>query len=145
MKKIISIILAALVPVLMFTACANKTAADATTKAPEAATVKSDEFTAGVYYITGDDSRSVQIQIRDSYKIAIQYNQKIITESGKYTIEGNVLRAAIEKNGCEYVFNITDGKLVYDAQSSKASEKFLSDSGIVDGTEFYLVHGFEAR
>ncbi len=141
MKKIISILLAALVPMLMFTACADKTDADT---APTA-TVKNDEFTAGVYYITGEETHSVQIQIRDSHKIAIQYNQKTVTESGKYTIEDNVLRAAIEKNGCEYVFNITDGKLVYDAANSKASEKFLSDSGIVDGTEFYLGHGFEER
>lgn len=141
MKKIISILLAALVPVLMFTACADKTAADT---APTA-TVKNDEFTPGVYYITGEETHSVQIQIRDSHKIAIQYNHKTVTESGKYTIEGNVLRAAIEKTDCEYVFNITDGKLVYDAANSKASEKFLSDSGIVDGTEFYLGHGFEER
>lgn len=141
MKKIISILLAALVPVLMFTACADKPAADT---APTA-TVKNEEFTPGVYYITGEETHSVQIQIRDSHKIAIQYNHKTVTESGKYTIEGDVLRAAIEKTGCEYVFNITDGKLVYDAANSKASEKFLSDSGIVDGTEFYLGHGFEER
>lgn len=141
MKKIISIILAALVPVFMFTACAEKPAADNAL----AATVKNDEFTAGLYYMTGDDSRSIQIQIRDSHKIAIQFNRKMTTESGKYTVENGVLRAVIDKYGSEYVFNITDGKLVYDAANSKASEKFLNDSGVVDGAEFYLDHEFQAK
>lgn len=144
MKKIISILLAALVPMLMLTACTDKPAADAT-KAPEAATVKGEEFTAGIYYMSSEQYHSVQIQIRDDYKIAVQYNRKTITESGKYTLDGDVLRADIEKNGCEYVFNIKDGKLYYDAAASTPSDKFLSESGIVDGAEFYLDHGFQAR
>ncbi len=140
MKKIISILLAALVPMLMFTACTDKPAAETSS-----ATVKGDEFTAGIYYMSSEQYHSVQIQIRDDYKIAVQYNRKTITESGKYTLDGDVLRADIEKNGCEYVFNIKDGKLYYDAAASTPSDKFLSESGIVDGAEFYLDHGFQAR
>lgn len=146
MKKIISLLFAILVPVLMFTACADKTTAD-TSKAPESATVKGKEFTAGVYFMTSDvvTSRSVQLQIRDDYKIAIQYNHKTTTESGKYSIDGDILTANIEKTGCVYVFNIKDGKLYFDQHSSTPSDKFLSDSGIINGTEFYLDHGFEKR
>lgn len=140
MKKIISILLAALVPMLMLASCADKPAAETSS-----ATVKGDEFTAGIYYMSSEQYHSVQIQIRDDYKIAIQYNHKTITESGKYTVDGDVLRADIEKNGCEYVFNIKDGKLYYDAAASTPSDKFISDAGIADGAEFYLDHGFQVR
>lgn len=143
MKKILCLIFAILMPTLMLTSCKSKDAETPPTAI--AATVKEKQFTAGVYYIASDDPRSVQIQIRDDNKIAIQYNRKTATEPGKYKIEGDVLRATITKTGNEYVFTIKDGKLFYDAASSKPSDKFVSDSGIVNGTEFYLDHGFEAR
>lgn len=143
MKKILCLVFAVLTPMLMLTSCKAENS-EASTSAI-AATVKEKQFTAGVYYIASDDPRSAQLQIRDNNKIAIQYNRKTSTESGKYKIEGDVLRATIAKTGNEYVFTIKDGKLFYDAESSKPSDKFVSDSGIVNGAEFYLDHGFEAR
>ena len=144
MKKLFSVVLAILVPALMFTACAKEEETATTTEKIEA-TVDSGNFTAGVYLLTGEDSRACQLQIRNENKIAIQYESKTITESGKYTVEGDVLRAKIEKNGCEYVFNIIDGSLFYDANASTPSEKFVEKTAITDGAEFYLDHTFEAR
>ena len=141
MKKLISIIIAILVPVLMFTACSEEKPAEAETKA----TTESGSFISGVYIMASEEAYPDQIQIRDENKIAIQYNSKITTESGKYTVEGNVLRAVIEKNGCEYVFNIKDGSLFYDATASKPSENFVKESKVTDGAEFHLDHRFEAR
>lgn len=142
MKKLISIIIAILVPVLTFTACAKEEPAAVT---QNTAAVDNGTFTAGVYCMVSEDARPDQLQIRDENKIAIQYKSKTITESGKYTVEGDILRATIEKNGCEYVFNIKDGALFYDAAASTPSENFVENSMITDGTEFYLDHVFEAR
>ena len=145
MKKLFSVVLAILVPALMFTACAKEEAANTTTTEKIEATVDSGNFTAGVYLKAGEDFNTCQLQIRSENKIAIQYESKTITESGKYSVEDNVLRAKIEKNGCEYVFNIIDGSLFYDANASTPSANFVEKSAIADGAEFYLDHTFEAR
>jgi hypothetical protein len=145
MKKILCLVFALLIPVLMFAGC-DKNQNNAATTAV-AATEKGGKFTAGIYFIEGDAEHRTQIQIRDQNgnSIAIQYNGKSSTEIGTYTVEGNTLVANIAKTGCKYVFNIEDGKLRFDAQNSIASESFLSDSGITDGTVLYLDHSFEAR
>ncbi len=143
MKKLFSVILAILMLTLTFTACSEEQ-----TNAPSteiSATVENGTFTPGVYCVVTDEAIPDQLQIRDNNKIAIQYESKTITEAGKYTIEGDVLRVTIEKNGCEYVFNIKDGSLFYDAEASKPSEKFVAKSMIADGTELRLDHVFEAR
>lgn len=142
MKKLFSVILAILVPVLMFTACSKEKPAAVTHSKAE---VNNGTLSSGVYYLVNDESRAVQIQIRDGNKIAIQYKSKTITESGKYTVEGDVLHTNIDKNGCEYVFNIKDGALFYDAAASLPSNTFVKESTVTDGAKFYLDHGFEAR
>ena len=145
MKKLFSIILAVLIPVLMFAGCNKENAANTATAEKIEATVDNGTFTAGVYFKAGEDSNVCQLQIRPENKIAIQYESKTITESGKYTVEGDVLIATIEKTGCKYVFNIIDGSLFYDANASTPSANFVEKSTIKDGAEFYLDHTFEAR
>ena len=143
MKKLFSVILAILMLTLAFAACSKEQ-----TNAPSteiAATVESGSFTPGIYSVVSDEAHPDRLQIRDNNKIAIQYESKTITEAGKYTVEGDVLRVTIEKNGCEYVFNIKNGSLFYDAEASKPSEKFVAKSMITDGTELRLDHVFEAR
>ncbi len=145
MKKLLCLLIAALVPALMFTACSEPKEA-VTTTAVEKATVKENAFTAGIYKMDGDsETRPCRIQIREENKIAIQYKSQTITEAGKYTVEGNVLRVTVVKTGNVYVFNIADGNLIYDEAASNPSAKFQKESGVVNGAKFTLDHTFEAR
>ena len=140
MKKLLSVFFAAIMSMLMLASCSSNSEQETTkpTAAPET-------ITQGVYLLESEETFPCKIQVRDSNKIAIQYNSNMITESGKYSFENDVLKAKIEKNGCEYVFNFKDGCLFYDAANSTPSEKFNEKSGISDGSKFYLDHRFEAR
>lgn len=147
MKKIICVLLASLIPVFMFTACAEEKEPVKVTEEKIQATVKGEAFTAGVYVVASEETESdcsLQIRAEDN-KIAIQYKYKTITEPGKYTIDGNTLRVTVEKTGHEYAFNIKNGGLIYDEANSKPSAKFTKEAGVPDGTEFALGHVFGAR
>lgn len=128
MKKILSVFLAVIMPLMMFTSCKEEPTAVSTTK---------NTIPHGIYLMTSDDIFPCKIQFRDEM-VVIEYNSNMSREPGKYEITEDTLRVMSEKNGSEYVFNIRDGKLYYDAANSKPSENFLKESGVVDGSEFYL-------
>lgn len=135
MKKILSVLLAVLMPLIMLTSCKEE---------PTVVSPSKNVIPHGIYLMTSDDVFPCKIQFRDEM-VVIEYNSNMQREPGKYELTDDTLRVMVEKNGSEYVFNVRDGKFYYDAANSNPSENFLRYSGVVDGSEFYFSQALQQK
>lgn len=121
MKKILCIILA--VSMLFLASCSGK------------------KLEYGIYHIDNDSPISCKLYYRSESSFAISYGGN--SERGTCVRENNRLTVDISDSDCVYVFDIKDGKLVYDADSSTPSEKFVSSGLVKDGDTFFVA--FESK
>lgn len=121
MKKILCVILA--VSMLFLASCSGN------------------KLSYGIYYIDNDSPISCKLHYRSESSFAILYDN--ISERGTCVSEENRLTVDISDSDCVYVFDIKDGKLIYDADSSKPSEEFVSSGLVKDGDTFFVA--FESK
>ncbi len=121
MKKILCIILA--VSMLFLASCSGN------------------KLSYGIYHIDSDSPITCKLYYRSESSFAISYGGN--SERGTCVRENNRLTVDISDSDCVYVFDIKDGKLVYDADSSTPSEKFVSSGLVKDGDTFFVA--FESK
>ncbi len=120
MKKILCAVLA--VSMLFLASCSSK-------------------LSYGTYYIDNDTPINCKLQYRSESSFAIIYGGK--SERGACTKTETELTVDISDSDCVYVFEIKDGKLIYDADKSTPSDDFASSGIVNDGDAFFLA--FEAK
>ena len=118
MKKIICTILA--VSMLFLASCSSK------------------QVAYGIYYMEDSTSSYCRINYRSDSSFAILYGAS--SERGSCVKENNKLTVDVDDSDCFYVFNIKDGKLIYNESESTPSEEFASSGIIKDGDVFFLIH-----
>ena len=92
----------------------------------------------GIYHLENSSSAYCRINYRSDTSFAIIYGNS--SERGSCVKENNKLTVDINDSDCVYVFEIKDGKMIYDADQSAPSDKFVSDGIISDGDVFFLIH-----
>lgn len=101
----------------------------------------SSKLSYGIYYMDNDTPIDCKLQYRSESSFAIIYGGK--TERGSCTKTETELTVDISDSDCVYVFDIKDGKLIYDADKSTPSDEFASSGIVNDGDAFFLA--FEAK
>jgi hypothetical protein len=92
----------------------------------------------GIYHPEGSTGNYCRINYRSDTSFAIIYGNS--SERGSCVKENNKLTVDIDNSDCVYVFEVKDGKMIYDADQSVPSDKFVSSEIISDGDVFFLVH-----
>lgn len=121
MKKILCVILA--VSMLFLASCSGK------------------KLEYGIYHIDNDSPISCKLYYRSESSFAISYGGT--SERGTCVRDESKITVDISDSDCIYVFDIKDGKLVYDADNSTPSDKFVSSGLVKDGDTFFVA--FESK